>query len=402
MSGFWSFRECRSSSAAAANSVSGLQKLDLAVTQVLPVGVEFRRAILSTEQDGTLTRLGLKVGPRVEAAEWSEGTDGGPAEKLTQQADLSSSQNMPAEFSDIVVEEDWASAHLVNREEVADAVQRSWWEALEADVRPGLLLPSASIAPAEVDMSDAETMEIVRTLLHHASGSVPGKETAQGRNNASLRCEVRVSEKREQRTCLNRSLAPGVQMKSRKNAKNMDSRGFHSTVPRGPSLHTERLARLRGRSGSVAALQKSKEEMGRSKTGSFYNQAHGGAAKDTPMVVHLSSSSEGRCSHEREQNSGTGTVAPRETQNEVATPSDVLKEILRTHTRRASLSSTAAMRMGVIQRREELLLIRRYFALWLAAAEKRHIKQCAVSYHCFLMRCVSDTIEDTSLQVKEE
>ncbi|CAJ1990866.1 hypothetical protein conserved [Leishmania donovani] len=402
MSGFWSFRECDSGSAAAANSASGLQQLDLAVTQVLPVGVEFKRATLSTAQEGSHTRFGRKVAPHVEAVEWTGGTDCGPAKKLARQADLSSSQSISVEAYDVAVDEGGINAYLLDREEVVDAVQRSWWEALDADVRPGLSLPSASIAPAKVDTPDAETLELVREFLYHASDNVPERETARSCDNAFLSYEVRLSERKEQRTYLDRSPASEVQMKSRKNAKHADSRSFRSTVPRGPSLHTERLARLRGRRASTAALQLSEGEMSKSKAGSCYNQDHGGIAKDTTVVSHVSSRPEGQCSCELETNSGACTVAPLETQSEVFSPSAALQDVLRTHTRRVNLSSTAATRMEVIRRREELLLLRRYFALWLAAAEQRHIKQCAASYHCFLMWCINDTIEHTTSQVKEE
>ncbi|CAG9578253.1 conserved hypothetical protein [Leishmania major strain Friedlin] len=402
MSGFWSFRECGSGSAAAANSASGLQQLDLAVTQVLPVGMEFKRATLSTAQEGAHTRFGRKVAPHVEAAEWTGGTDCGPAKKLARQAVLSSSQSMSVEANDAAVKEGWVNAYLVDREEVMDAVQRSWWETLDVDVRPGLPLSSVCIAPAKVDTPDAETLELVREFLYRASGNVPGRETARSRDSAFLRCEVRLSERKEQRTCLDRSPASEVQMKSRKNAKHTDSRSFRSTVPRGPSLHTERLARLREQSTSTAALQLSEGEMSKSKAGSCYSQDHGGVAKDTTVVSHVSSRPEGQGSSEHEANFGTGTVAPLETQSESFSPSAVLQDVLRTHSRRVSLSSTAATRMEVIRRREELLLLRRYFALWLSAAEQRHIKQCAASYHCFLMRCINDTIEHTTPQVKEE
>ncbi|CBZ28761.1 conserved hypothetical protein [Leishmania mexicana MHOM/GT/2001/U1103] len=395
MSGFWSFRECGSDSAVTANSASRLQQLDLAVTQVLPVGVEFKRATLSTAQEGGQTRFGKKVAPHVEAVEWIGGTDCGPAKRVARQADLSSSQGMSVEANDVAAEEGWVNADLVDREEVVDAAQRSWWEALDADVRPGLSLPSASIAPAKVDTPDAETLELVREFLYHGSDNVPERETARSRDNAFLRCEVRLSERKEQRTCLNRSPESGVQMKSRKNPKHTDSRSFRSTVPRGPSLHTERLVRLRGRSTSIAALQRSEGEMSKSKTGSCYNQDHGGVAKDTAVVSHASSTPEGQCSCERETNFGSGAVAPLEAQREVFSPSAVLQDALRTHTRKVTLSSTAATCMEAIRRREELLLLRRYFALWLAAAEQRHIKQCAASYHCYLMRCINDTIEHT-------
>ncbi|KAG5496543.1 hypothetical protein JIQ42_03372 [Leishmania sp. Namibia] len=403
MSGFWSFRESGAGSAAVARSAKGQRQLDLAVTQVLPVGVEFKSATLSTAHEDAHARFKMRAFPCAEEAGWIGGADCAPVKKLVRQGDRSSSQSASAEADDAVaVEEGGTNAHLVDRDEVIDAVQRKWWEALKADVRPGSLLPSASIAPAKVSTPDSETLDLVQDLLSRASVSALSKAAARSHDSALLRCEVRLSERKKQRTCLGRSPASDAQMISRKCSENTASCGFRSTVPRGPLLHTEQLARLRERRGSTTAVQHSEGGLGKSKTGDCSHHDQGGTAKGSIVASHLSSRPEGECSVEGETSTGTSTFAPLDAQGEVLLPSEVLQGVLRAHTKGFALSSTTATCVEAVRRREELLLLRHYFASWLAAAGQRHIQQCATSYHCFLVQCIDETLGSTASRVKEE
>ncbi|AIO00319.1 hypothetical protein LPMP_300840 [Leishmania panamensis] len=355
---------------------------------------------LSTAQEDAHAHVVMKEAPHIEKVEWTGGMDCSPTQKLTRQVDFSLSQSTSVKANDVVnVEKDWANTHLVERDEVVDAIQCKWWETLDADVRPGLLLPSASTTPMKVGTPDAETLGLVRELLSHASDSAPKKTAVRSSDNALLRCEVPLSKRKEQRTCLDRSPASEVPIELRKHAKHTASRSFHPTVPRGPSLHTERLAHLRGQCVSTATMQRSEGEIDRGKA-CRCSQDHDGVTKDITVAFQLSSRPEGQCRCERESSSGTGTATPLEAQSEVFSPSAVLQGVLCAHTKGISLSSATAVRMETLQQREELLLLRRSFAMWLTAASQRYIQQCAASYHCFLMQCINDTIGDTTSRVK--
>ncbi|KAG5473070.1 hypothetical protein CUR178_02987 [Leishmania enriettii] len=402
MSGFWSFRESGGGSAAVARSAKGRRQLDLAVTQVLPVGVEFKSATLSTAHEDAHARFGMRAFLCAEAAGRIGGADCAPVKKLVRHGDRSSSQSTSAEADDAVVEEGGTNAHLVDCDEIIDAVQRKWWEALKADVRPGSLLPSASAAPAKLSTPDSETLYHVQDLLSHASGSAASKAATRSRDSALLRCEVRLSERKKQRACLGRSPASDAQMISRKCSENAASCGFRSTVPRGPLLHTEQLARLRERRGSTTAVQHSEGGLDKSKTGDCSHHDQGGTAKGSIVASRLSSRPEGEGSVEGETSTGTSTFVPLDAQGKVLLPSEVLQGVLRTHTKGFTLSSATATRVEAVRRREELLLLRHYFASWLAAAGQRHIQRCATSYHCFLMQCIDETLGSTASRVKEE
>ncbi|KAG5472302.1 hypothetical protein LSCM1_03701 [Leishmania martiniquensis] len=402
MSGFWSFRESVADSAAAARLAKERRPLDLAVTQVLPVGVEFKRAMLSTSHEDARGRFRRKTLPCAEATGQIRETDRGPVTRLARKGDLSSSQSTAAEADDAVVDEGRADAHLMDHDEVIDAVQRKWWEALGADVSPGSLLPSAEMAPTIASIPDEETLGLVQNLLSHASGSTPSKAAARLHDSALLSCEVLLHKKRERRARFSRSPAPDAQVTSRQSSEHTASCSVHSAVPCEPLLHTGKLAHLRPRRSSTARAPHSEGKIDRSKTGGCSHQDHGGAAKGPAVVSHLFSRPEGERSFAGERSTGAGTATPVEKQSEVFLPSAILQSVLRTRTRGLILSSTTATRVEAVRRREELLLLRHYFALWLAAADQRHIQQCTASYHCFLMQCVNETLGNATSQLAEQ
>ncbi|KAG5498591.1 hypothetical protein JKF63_02877 [Porcisia hertigi] len=392
MSGFWSFREFGTGTGAAARSASRHRLLDLAVTQVLPVGVEFKRTALSTAQEDAHARYGEQVAPLVETVEGAAGKDHDPAKKMARQVDLLFSQSTSAEADSVSAEEDGPLAHLVSRDEAVDTVQRKWWEALDVDVRPAPLLCLASVAPVDVSTLDAETLVLARELLSHSTNSAGETEVARLRDNATARCEGRMGKGKGQRTCFNRLPDSQTQSTLREYATHTSSRGSCSTVPRGSSHHTERLLRLRGRCSSTAVVQRSEGELPEGEADSCFHQDQGRFAKDTAAGSHPPSKPESQCSNGCKKRLALGTVTPSETKDKVFSLSGALQGVLPTRSRGVTLSSTADMRIKAMRCREERILLRRYFASWLTAASQRHIQQRVASYHRFLMQCVRDTI----------
>lgn len=377
MSGLWSFREAPTWGPDTRVGGGGPSR-ELAVTRVLPVGVEYR--------NGTQNATSV---PAHETAESKEGAQG----TVWATSDAAPAASLPASGVEDVC--NCVSGDAVQRGVAVEQVQRSWWLRLGADVRPvaaSLLLAEPAASKDEAWKADTEALHTAQSLLRHAAGGAP-KETP-----VPEALEVEKSSRTLPGAC--RRVSLGKTSTARASPVTLDTQqGSQRCVARltgawdGASLGGLPAPDLRGCSGSYLCSPSVPSEE--------QQHSHSPAAAAAPPLLHENMLRLRGCSSSPSLGAPGATATKASTftcSADTATSAAPLAPSPPTVARGAAAGAAALI---AVSRQEGLVLLRRYFAVWLAASDERRIRRCATTYHEFLMRCVKEALGQVPDRIQE-
>ncbi|KPI88702.1 hypothetical protein ABL78_2162 [Leptomonas seymouri] len=420
MSGLWSFRE--PSFVAGTNGAPQHARLPThVVTEILPVGVEYKRSLLpdtsqvaaacASECDVTVAALHDLACISSRGSENEEGPEG-QADPLGPSCVCTAHMDGSAGASFTGLGNDKLSADLVDRDEAVSEVQRRWWRTFNVDVRPAVDLPSSAhiseVASANgANDVDEEALQTAHLLLARIASSdsshAAGPSTTRATRIDESRMK-RMSPKGTRKAGAAHSQGNEAQRGVSHEKRAGTSESWTGASPTAVSLEPRSLIRC--------GVQQ-QELLANVRTASAYQQTKE-STRSTSLFQSTNTPSEGQCDESRcsslpregERSKATETfsdvslaVSSVGLRADLGMPSEALQRALRsaptTATPRTEDCNVDADGQRCTEKVARVML-RHYYALWLTAAEGRRIQRCAASYHDYLLQCVRDALSEGS------
>ncbi|KAK7200001.1 hypothetical protein NESM_000049400 [Novymonas esmeraldas] len=393
MSGFWSFRESRSAAAAAVEAVDGAHGSELAVTTVLPTGVEYRQTLTGQTAEDTREHHKSRRVLQSKTVDWGRTSSHYGTPKTRPQLSRVLCQGTASATGDdtVAAREHHISADQVDRDQLVDAVQRQWWETLNVDIRPVSLLPTAPTRPPTQQAADTETRRVVHELLAHACGPTTEGNTAFAGGRVVQAVTARRGSGKRVPLSFCEPAARGTEPAVRGRVVRVaDTRRCCSGAQQASATPTIRGAPHRGEQDAAPVRC----------PGAAWDAERGGGVHQSGSVVlstgitapHASAAPRSQCSVAHEVDLAVSVSCPIEPEGSALWANTHPQAVPHEPASGGGVASNAAAHMDAVCRREELILLRRFFAVWLSAGEQRRVQRCAASYHCFLMQCVSEAL----------
>ncbi|KPA83076.1 hypothetical protein ABB37_02791 [Leptomonas pyrrhocoris] len=427
MSGLWSFRE-PSFAVGTTGGPQSTRRPTHAVTEVLPVGVEYKKSLLprTSQAAQTLAAATSASGKGEMVADLPNLT---PVSSRGRQEEEDSSDQ--ADFYDLPCarcadvndstgatfahpDNNKSVADLVGRDEAISEVQRGWWRALNIDVRPAVNLPSSAHAPEKASAVDEATLQTAHLLLARVASSDNYSPSAA----SSIACATPVGKRNATHTSasgtrkgdasrLQRSEARrGVCQAQRSKASSSGIDASPATGSLGSPLRTGRGAQQQERPANITTASTSHLTNDTTRSVGGCNIIHGEGPCRTRAALPFQMTSavceEPRPELPRAPFPAEGEEVKKATETlftgayagcliEPRVGLGVPPQCLQRTLRRVHPTAPCADEQ-TCQEKDARVVLRHYYALWLTATEERHMQRCAASYHDYLLQCVRDAL----------